>query len=88
MDKPLNVLEKLTLPLVSQIQCFLFGVQLLSSYDCRKWVIFTKKRILQWKILNSGKMGVGLKIKPKYQKAHPYAKFGRINRFAYVSAMF
>jgi len=45
---------KLTLPLDSQTQCFLFNVQLLWSYDYSKWVIFTKNCILQWKILNFG----------------------------------
>ena len=42
-------LEKLILPLDSHTQCFLFDVQLLWSYDYRKWAIFTKNRILQWK---------------------------------------
>jgi len=35
--------EKLTLTLDSQTQCFLFNVQHLWSYDCRKWVIFYEK---------------------------------------------
>jgi len=47
-------LEKLTLPLDSQTQCFLFDVQLLWTYDYSKWAIFTKNRILQWKISNFG----------------------------------
>jgi len=30
--------------------------------------------------------GVGLKMfEPKYQKAHPYCKFGRIKRLVYVA---
>ena len=33
---------KLTLPLDSQTQCFLFNVQLLWSYDHSKWVIFLR----------------------------------------------
>jgi len=67
------ILENLTLPLTSQTQCFLFNGQLLWSYD----------RILQSKILNSGSLGWGLKnFGPKYLKAHPYAKTGRINRLA------
>jgi len=42
-----------------------------------------KERILQWKILHCGRLGWGLKIfGPKYQKAHRYAKTGRINRLA------
>jgi len=45
---------KLTLPLDSQTQCFLFNVQLIWSYYYTKWVIFTKNCILQWKILNFG----------------------------------
>ena len=47
----------------------------------------TKKRILQWKILNfGGAVKWGLKIfAPHYQKAHPYAKSGRTNRLAYVA---
>ena len=40
--KPL-FLEKLTLPLDSQTQCFVFDMQLLWSYDYSKWAIFTKK---------------------------------------------
>jgi len=32
-----------------------------------------------------GVLRVGLKIfRPKYQKAHPYTKFGQVNRLAYV----
>ena len=50
-------LEKLILPLDSQIQCFLFDVQLSWSYDYSKWAIFfTKNSILQWKILNFGRL--------------------------------
>jgi len=49
-------LDKLSLPLDSQTQCFLFDVQLLWSYDYSKWAIFTKNRILQWKILNFGRL--------------------------------
>jgi len=49
-------LEKLTLPLESQTECFLFDVRLLWSYDYSKWVIFTKNNILQWKILNFGRL--------------------------------
>ena len=52
MGKPLILGGKLTLPLDSQTQYFLFNVQLLWSYDYSKSVIFTKYRILQWKILN------------------------------------
>jgi len=47
---------KLTLPLDSQTQCFLFNVQLLWSYDYSKCGIFTKSRILQWTILNFGRL--------------------------------
>ena len=53
-------LEKLTLPLDSQTQCFLFDVQLLWSYDYSKWAIFAKNCILQWKILNFGGCKVGV----------------------------
>jgi len=39
----LYYLEKLTLPLDSQTQFFLFDVQLLWSYDYSKWaIVFTK----------------------------------------------
>jgi len=54
-------LEKLTLPLDSQTQCFLFDVQLLWSCDYSKRVIFTKNCILQWKILNFWGCKVGVK---------------------------
>jgi len=55
MENPRYFLEKLTLPLDSQTQCFLFNVQLLWSYDCRKWVILTKNcTSYTMKILNSG----------------------------------
>jgi len=47
---------KLTLPLDSQTECFLFNVQHLWSYDYSKWVIITKNRILQWKISNFGSL--------------------------------
>jgi len=50
---------KLTLPLDSQTRCFLFNVQLLWSYDYSNWVIFTKNRILHWKILNFGSLWSG-----------------------------
>jgi len=40
-------LEKLTLPLDSQTQCFLFNVQMSWSYDYSKWEILMKNRILQ-----------------------------------------
>jgi len=36
-------LEKLSLPLDSQTQYFLFDVQLLWSYDYSKWAIFHEK---------------------------------------------
>jgi len=72
-------LEKLILTFDLQIQCFLSKVQLLWSYDCRK------SRILRWTILNFGRLWWKLKIVwPKYQKAHTYAKSGRINRLACV----
>jgi len=51
---------ELTLLLDSQTQCFLFNVELLWSYDYSKWVIFTKNRILQWKILYFGACEVGV----------------------------
>jgi len=86
MGKPLILGGKPTLPLDSQSQCFLFTVQLLWSYDYSKWVIFTKNRILQWKILPVKPVKCELKIfAPNYQKAHPYAKSGRTNRLAYVA---
>jgi len=76
--------EKLTLPLDSQTQCFLFYVQLLCSYDYNKSVIFTeKKRILQWKILNFGACEVGVEnYWTKVPKAHHDANSGRTNRVA------
>ena len=78
-------LEKLILTLDSQTQCFLFDVQLLWSYDYSKWAIFTKNRILQLKILSFWGWSVGFKMfGPKYQKAHPYAKSGRLNCLAYM----
>jgi len=48
---------------------------------------FTKTRILLWKIFKFWEAGkYGLKIfGAKYQKAHPYAKTGKINRLVYVS---
>ena len=49
-------LAKLTLPLDSQTQCFLFDVQLFWSYDYSKLAIFTKNRILQRKISNFGRL--------------------------------
>jgi len=49
-------LQKLILPLDSQIQCFPFDVQLFWRYDYRKWAIVAKKRILQRKILNFGRL--------------------------------
>jgi len=54
----LYFLEKLTLRLDSQTQCFLFNVQYLWSYNGRKLVIFTKKRSLQWTNLYFGRLGV------------------------------
>ena len=59
MGKPL-FWGKLTLPLDSQTQCFLFNVQPLWSYDYSNRVIFTKNPILQWKILNFGSCKVGV----------------------------
>jgi len=59
MANPVFYEKKLTSPLDSHTQCFLFNVQLLSSYDCRKRVIFTINLILQWKILNFGTLGWG-----------------------------
>jgi len=56
MESPLFS-EKVTLPLESQTQCF--NVQLLWNCDCRKWVIFMKTRILQWKLLNFRGLGNG-----------------------------
>jgi len=53
-EKTPYYLEKLIVLLDSQTQCFLFDVQLSWSYDYSKWAIFTKNRILQWKILNFG----------------------------------
>jgi len=78
---------KLTLPLDSQTQCFLFNVQLLSSYDYSKRVIFTKKTHFTMKNFKFwGPVKWGLKIfAPNYQKAHPFAKSGRTNRMAYVA---
>ena len=88
-ETPNYYLEKLILQLDSQTQCFLFDVQLLWSYDYSKWAIYTKNRILQWKISNFGGVKWGLKIfSPNYQKAHPYAKSGRTNRLAYVTVTF
>jgi len=47
--------------------------------------VLTKKPHFTINSFNFGKPGVGLKIfGPKYQKAHPYAKSGRINRLVYV----
>ena len=67
MEKRL-ILEKLTLPLDMQTQCFLFNVQLLWSYgDCRKWVILRKTAF--YKVPN----GTSL-----------FQKNGRINCLAYV----
>ena len=53
-------LEKLTLLLDSQTQCFLYGVQLLWNYDYSKWAIFTKTRIFQCKIIHFGGCKVGV----------------------------
>ena len=65
-------LEKLTLQLDSQTQCFLFNVQPLWS----KTAHFTMEIVKFWD------SGVGLKsFGPKYQKEHPYAKSGQINHF-------
>jgi len=49
-------LEKLILPLDLKTQCVLFDMQLLWRYDYSKWALFTKNRILQWKILNFGRL--------------------------------
>ena len=51
--------EKLTLPLDLHTHCFLFNLQLLWRYDCRKWVLFTKNCILQQKILHFVRLGSG-----------------------------
>jgi len=81
---------KLTLPLDSPTQCFLFNVQLLWSYDYSKRVIFTKKNPFyngKFSILGTGKVGVE-NFCTKLQRAHPYAKSGRTNRLAYVAVTF
>jgi len=71
----------------SQIQYFLFNVQLLWSYDYSKWVIFyekphfTRENFKFWEHVKWGLKIIG----PKYQKAHPYAKCGRTNRLAHVA---
>ena len=81
------IFGKLTLPLDSQTQNFLFNVQVLWRYYYRKWVHdfyeqprFTMKNFKVWEA------AVRLKIygPNKYQMAHPYAKTGRINRLEYV----
>jgi len=42
------------------------------NYDYSKWAIFTKNRILQWKILNFGGCKVGVKyFCPKLPKGTP-----------------
>jgi len=78
-------LEKMTLLLDSQIQCFLFDVQLLWSYDYSKWEIFYEKphfTIKNFKF-RGGAVKWGLKI-----FAHLYAKSSRTNRLAYVAVTF
>jgi len=49
--------KKLTSPLDSQTRCFLFNVELLWSYNCRKWVIFYEKphfTIVNFKFWDAG----------------------------------
>ena len=48
--------ETMILPLDSQAQCFLFDMQLSWSYDYSQWAIFTKSRIVQWNLLNYGRL--------------------------------
>ena len=55
-----SFLEKLTLPLDSQHQCFLLNVQLLCTFDCRKLGICTKKTHFTITILNFGSYEVGV----------------------------
>ena len=64
---------------VFPIQCTTF-VELWLQYSL--CLIFR----LQWKILNFERLGWALKIVgPECQKAHPYAKAGRINRLSYMA---
>jgi len=86
MGNPLSW-GKLTLPLDSRTQYLLFNVQLLWSYDYSKSVICYKKphfTMENFKFWEAVRWGFKI-IEPKYQKAHPYAKSGRTNRFAYVA---
>jgi len=55
-------LEKLTLPLDSQTQCYLSNVQSLWSYDYSKWAIFIKTAFYNENFLISGAVKWGFPI--------------------------
>jgi len=62
-------------------------VYLLWSYDYSKWVIFYEKphfAMENFKFWEPVKWELKI-FEPNYQKAHPYAKFGRTNRLTYVA---
>ena len=54
-----SFLEKLTLPLDSQHQCFLLNVQLLCTFDAENWG-FVQKTQFTITILNFGRYEVGV----------------------------
>ena len=80
-------MHKLILLLDSQTQCYLFDVQLLWSYDYSKCAIFTKNRILQWKILNFGGCKVGVEnFCTKLQKGTPLRQIWSNKSFGVCSS--